>query len=346
MKKRLSLVLAAVLCTGLLAGCSGGSSSSGSTSSAADAGNSKKDKISISVVAGSMAENTQGGIGVKTLVEKLNEYSEGSIEATAYYDTQLGDAKSIVQSLQNGTIDIGVAGNSYFSSIVPEVQALELPYMFDSYDQARSIVDGEVGQELLGMFEKKDVVGLAFWEIGFRQLSNKTKEIRKVEDVKGLKMRTLTAPVQVKLWELYGALPTAIDSSELYTSLQQGVIDGQENPISEIVSKRLYEVQKNVSLTAHVYTPMVLGMSKYTYDKLDDTQKEALKKAVADATEASRNAVTQMEEEGLKTLEENDVNVIKDPDIAQFKEVGKACYSVFTEKYGDDIVNKLEEAKK
>ena len=341
MKKKISTVLAAVLCLGVLSGCSGGSESTSKDSGAKES----KNTISISVVAGSMSENTPGGIGVKTLAEKITEYSNGTIEATPYFDTQLGDAKSMVQSLQNGTIDIGVAGNSYFSSIVPEVQALELPYMFDSYDQARKVVDGDVGKELLEKFNEKDVIGLAFWEIGFRQLSNKTREIKTVDDVKGLKMRTLTAPVQVKLWESFGALPTAIDSSELYTSLQQGVIDGQENPISEIVSKKLYEVQQNVSLTSHVYTPMVLGMSKLTYDKLDDDQKAAVEKAVAEATKVSRDAVTKLEEEGLETLKENNVKIVEKPDIEKFKEIGKNCYSIFIEKYGDDIVNKLEAAK-
>ncbi|ONI40633.1 hypothetical protein AN639_00290 [Candidatus Epulonipiscium fishelsonii] len=332
MKKKLSLGLAMVICMGALSGCGG-----------SEDGTPKP--ISISVVSGSMSENTPAGVGVKTLVEKLNEYGGGTIEATAYYDTALGDAKSMVQSLQNGTVDIGVAGSSYFSSIVPEVQVLELPYMFDSYEQARSIVDGEVGQELLGMFEVKNMVGLSFWEIGFRQLSNKDREIVNVEDVKGLKMRTLTAPVQVSLWESYGALPTSIDSSELYTSLQQGVIDGQENPLSEIVSKKLYEVQPHVSMTAHVYTPMVLGMSKLTYDKFDDAQKEALNKAVLDATKASRDTVNQMEADGLVTLQEAGVSIVMEPNIDEFKEIGKESYTIFTEKYGNELIDKINAAK-
>lgn len=304
-----------------------------------------KDVLPISVVAGSMSESTPAGIGVKVLAEKLNEYSNGTIKATPYFDTQLGDAKSLVQGLQNGTIDIGVAGNSYFSSIVPEVQALELPYMFDSYDQARKVVDGEVGQELLNKFEAKGVKGLKFWEIGFRQFTNKKRDVNSVEDIKGLKIRTLTAPVQVQVWAKYGALPTAIDSSELYTSLQQGVIDGQENPISEIVSKRLYEVQEHLSMTSHVYTPMILGMSKMTYDKLNDEQKAALDKAVNDATIASRNAVLEQEKNGLEVLKKNNVHIVENPDLGEFKRIGKEAYPIFTDKYGDEFVKKINAAK-
>lgn len=305
----------------------------------------KNKKLSISVVAGSMSENTPAGIGVKTLAEKLVEYSNGEIQATPYFDTQLGDAKSMVQGLQNGTIDIGVAGNSYFSSIVPEVQVLELPYIFENYDQARNIVDGDVGKELLDKFEKKGIVGLRFWEIGFRQFSNNKVEVKDVEDVKGLKIRTLTSPVQVKVWEMYGALPTTIDSSEIYTSLQQGVIDGQENPISEIVSKRLYEVQKNVSLTSHVYTPMILGISKLTYDKLSEEQKDILEKAVIEATKASRAAVLKQEEEGLEILKQNGVKVVEDLDLLPFKEIGRKSYPIFTEKYGNEFIEKIEKAE-
>lgn len=331
MKKRLTLLVVGLICGTLFTAC-------GTESK-------KSDKLSISVVAGSMSENTPAGIGVKTLAEKLTEYSNGAINATPYFDTQLGDAKSMVQGLQNGTIDIGVAGNSYFSSIVPDVQVLELPYMFSDYEQARNIVDGEIGKELLNKFSEKGVIGLKFWEIGFRQFSNKKREIKSVDDIKGLKIRTLTSPIQVKVWEMYGALPTAIDSSELYTSLQQGVIDGQENPISEIVSKRLYEVQQHVSLTSHVYTPMILGMSKLTYDKLTDEQKEILEKAVIDATKASRDAVLQQEEEGLKILQENGVKIIENPNLSEFIEIGKTSYPVFTEKYGDEFVNKIEASK-
>lgn len=331
MKKRLTLLVVGLIWGTLFTACGNE--------------NKKSNTLSISVVAGSMSENTPAGIGVKTLAEKLTEYSNGTINATPYFDTQLGDAKSMVQGLQNGTIDIGVAGNSYYSSIVPDVQVLELPYMFNNYEQARNVVDGEIGKELLNKFTEKGIVGLKFWEIGFRQFSNKKREIKSVDDIKGLKIRTLTSPIQVKVWEMYGALPTAIDSSELYTSLQQGVIDGQENPISEIVSKRLYEVQQHVSLTSHVYTPMILGMSKLTYDKLTDEQKEILEKAVIDATKASRDAVLQQEEEGLKTLQENGVKIVENPNLSKFIEIGKASYPVFTEKYGDEVVNKIEALK-
>lgn len=309
-------------------------------------GTNKNDKkLTISVVAGSMSENTPAGIGVKVLAEKLNEYSNGTIEAIPYYDTQLGDAKSLVQGLQSGTIDIGVAGNSYFSTIVPEVQVLELPYIFKDYDEARKIVDSDVGQELLDKFETKGIKGLKFWEIGFRQFSNKDRKVEKVEDIKGLKIRTLTSPIQVKTWELYGALPTSIDSSELYTSLQQCVIDGQENPISEIVSKRLYEVQKNISLTSHVYTPMVLGISQITYNKLTTQQKEALEKAVIDATKASRESVLQQEQEGVEILKKNNVTLVENPDLDDFIKIGRSTYPLFIEKYGDEFLKKIDNIK-
>lgn len=331
MKKKIMILVTGIICGFLFTAC--------------QSEKTKNNKISISVVAGSMSENTPAGIGVKILAEKLVEYSNGEIQATPYFDTQLGDAKSMVQGLQNGTIDIGVAGNSYFSSIVPEVQVLELPYMFEDYNQARNIVDSNVGKELLGKFDKKGIVGLKFWEIGFRQFSNKQVEVKSIKDIEGLKIRTLTSPVQVKVWEMYGALPTAIDSSELYTSLQQGVIDGQENPISEIVSKRLYEVQKNVSLTSHVYTPMILGMSKLTYDKLNEEQKDILVKAVIEATEASRAAVLKQEKEGLEILKDNGVKVIENIDLLPFKEIGRKSYPIFTEKYGNELIEKIENLK-
>ena len=297
--------------------------------------------VELSIASSSMGQNTPAGIGVQKIVDTINASGDDSIKAVAFFDTQLGQAASLLQSLQQGSIDIGVAGNAYFSSVVPELQVLELPYIFQDYDDARQVVDGEIGSNLLEMLDSKGVKGLKFWEIGFRQLSNNKKPVNSVEDVKGLKLRSLPSAIQIKIWESYGALPSPLDSAELYTALQQGVFDGQENPISEIVSKKMYEVQKYVSLTSHVYTPMVLAISQKTWTNLTDAQKTIVEDAVIQGTIASRNAVDIMEKDGITLLKEKGINVIEEPNKESFKKASQPVYDIFKENYSGDILETI-----
>lgn len=298
--------------------------------------------VELSIAASSLGETTPGGIGVQTIVDTINASGDDSIKATAFFDAQLGQAANLVQSLQQGSIDIGVSGAAYFSSVVPELQVLELPYLFSSYEEARSVVDGPVGNELLGLLNEKGIKGLKIWEIGFRQLSNNKKPVHSVDDVQGLKLRTLPSAIQIKIWESYGALPSVLDSAELYTALQQGVFDGQENPISEIVNKKMYEVQQYISLTSHVYTPMILAMNQKTWDNLTETQKKILEDAVIKGTIASRDAVDKLETEGLLLLKEEGIDIIENPDKESFKKASQPAFDAFKEKYGDTLLNSIQ----
>ena len=180
--------------------------------------------IELSVFAGSVAENTPTGTGLKAMVDYINENGGGTLKATDYYDTALGDATSMVQGLQQGTIDIGVSGTAYFSGLVPEVEVFQLPFLFDNLEEARAAVDGAASEKIFEKFAEKGIVGLAFWENGFRELSNNVRPVTTPADLSGIKMRTLPATVQVETWKALGALPTTIDASELYTALQQGTV--------------------------------------------------------------------------------------------------------------------------
>lgn len=339
MKKALCAMLAAALTLSLFGCAKGGSGSGGS------AGGASGDVIKLSVFAGSLPENTPTGVGVNYMVQQINEKSGGSIEATAFFDTSLGDATSLVQGLQQGTIDIGVCGDSYYSGLVPEIQAYELPFLFDSIEQARSAVDGESKDVLFQKFEEKGIIGLSFWEGGMRQLSNNVREVKSPADLKGIKMRTLPATVQVETWKALGALPASIDSSELYTALQQGTVQAQENPLSEIVFRAFFEVQPYVSITDHVYTPFMMGASKITWDKLSDEQKQIVQEAAIAGQQKQREACGQAESEARKTLTDNGVTITEDVDKDAFKEIALPVWSVFTDKYGEDLVKMIQEGK-
>lgn len=340
-KKVLSGILAVAMMGTMLVGCGGG----GSEASSSDAASSSKasgETISLSVFAGSIAENTPTGEGMKVMVDYINENSDGTLEATAYYDTALGDATSMVQGLQQGTVDIGVSGTAYFSGLVPEVEVFQLPFLFENLEEARAAVDGEASDAIFEKFESNGIVGLAFWENGFRELTNNVRPVSTPEDLKGIKMRTLPADVQVATWEALGALPATIDASELYTALQQGTVNAEENPLHEIVSRKFYEVQNYITLTDHVYTPFMMGVSKITWDKLSDEQKTVIQEAADAGKAAQREANATATEEARSVLEENGCEIIEDPDKEAFKEIAMTTWSVFTDECGTELLDIIQ----
>ncbi len=286
--------------------------------------------VKMSVVAGSIPPDMSAGVGVTELVKKINEYSGGSIKAEAFYEGQLGDTRSVIQGLQQGTVDIAVSGNAYFSALAPEIQVFDIPFLFADYPQARRVVNSPAGDVVKAALEKKGVKVLAFWEIGFRYLTNNTRPVKSMADVKGLKLRTLPATVQVKTWENFGALPMAIDANEIYSSLQTGVVVGQENSVGDIYVRKLSEVQKYMTYTRHVYTPACLGMSVRTWNKLDDKQKDAVTRALADATKATFAAADRNEEKWLAELDKQ-MQVEKNPDLKDFRETAKKSHAIFVD---------------
>lgn len=301
------------------------------------------DHFSISLFCGSMAENTPAGGATAVMADYINAYSDGTIEATAFYDTALGDATSMVQGLQQGTIDIGIAGTSYFSNLVPEIDVFQLPFLFDNLDQARAATAGPAAEKIHSMFEENGIIGLSFWENGFRELTNNVRPISEPDDMVGIKMRTLSSDVQIATWEAMGALTTSIDASELYTALQQNTVNAQDNPLHEIVSRKFYEVQPYVTLTDAVYTPLYMGMSKMTWDRMSDSQRALIKEAADVARTAQLELVDEAQASALQTLIDNGCEIIDNPDKEAFREKATPSWALFTDVYGTELVDMIQE---
>lgn len=309
-----------------LAACAGDSSEGGSSTE-------------LSIFAGNLPENSPQGTGVKAMIEHINEQDVG-IEAAGFYDTSLGDATSMVQGLQQGTIDVGLSGNAYYSGLIPEIEVFELPFLFEDVEQARDVTaPGEVRDTLFEYFADQDLVGLSIWEGGLRQLSNNSRPIKTPDDLSGIKLRTLPSPIQQEAWSVMGALPQAIDSSELYTALQQGTVDGQENPLSEIVFRKMYEVQDYVSLTSHVYTPHTMAVSQSTWDSLTDEQKQVLRDAAEIGRDVNLEANDEAEADALQVLLDEGVTVEQDVDRAPFEELGTTVWPMYTDEYGSELLD-------
>lgn len=350
----LIMMLAGILLAACSSGDNGANTSTNEANSSEDETNSNENEataeddatasdgetLTLSASSGLPASNPASQ-AMDLMAEKISEYTDGSVEVDVFYDNQLGDPTTLVSNVAQGTVDIVVTGNSYFTGLVPELQVFELPFLFDSYEAARAAVDGPVGEKVMSMFEGTGLKPMYFWEIGFRHLANSVRPVQEPSDLEGIRLRTLPAPVQVKTWELLGAQPTPMDFSELYTSLQQGVVDGTENPFSDITSAKLYEVLDYMSLTAHVYTPMTLAISEQTWEKLDESQQEAVMRAAEEAKEYQRNLNDEEEAKGLETIKENGVTVEENPNVDAFAEIAVEAYDEFINEYGDELIEEI-----
>ena len=275
------------------------------------------DNMTISLFAGSLPENTPTGGALAVMAEYINAYSNGTIQAEAFYDTALGDATSMVQGLQQGTVDIGVAGTAYFSGLVPEIEVFQLPFLFGDLESARTATDGPAADAINAKFESVGIKGLSFWENGFRELTNNVRPVSTPDDMSGIKMRTLPAEVQVETWKAMGALPTTIDASELYTALQQGTVAAQENPALECYSYAFYDVCPYLIKTNHTMGSDVFIFDQKYFEGLPQDIQDILVEA-ADEAAAWRNGIyREQEEEIFKKFQEKGVEIIE-PDLNTF----------------------------
>ena len=343
--KKILVVLLSVLLVLSFASCSKEeeSSSSGSTATAAAEASSTIKAVELSASTGGMSASSAAGRGLTKFAELVDEYSGGAMKVQVFYDTTLGNSTAVVSGMIQGTVDIGICGDSYYSGLVPEIQAFELPFMFEDKEDARSAVNGESGQYVLDQLATKGIQGLSFWEIGFRQLTNNIRPVSTPADLNGIKIRCLPATYQVKAWEAAGAIPVPMDVSELYSSLQQKVVDGQENPISEIYANRFYEVQKYISMTNHVYTPMLLSMSAIRWAGLDDAQKDIIMKAAKEA-QAEVYRINDEEEQELldEMIQAGDLELTSEVDSEAFRSLMSVSYDLFRKDYGSEFLDMLQ----
>jgi tripartite ATP-independent transporter DctP family solute receptor len=284
--------------------------------------------------------------GARYFARKVAELSGGRIEIQVAGSAQLGDDTANITGMRTGSIDISANSQGAVSTLIPEFGALGMPYLFDSLEQAWKVADGPIGEELAKKADAKGLVLLGIMDNGIRHTSNNKHPIAKPEDLKGLKIRTPPDPVTVSIFRSLGADTQQIKFSELYIALQQGVVDGQENPIMNIHSSKLYEVQKYISLTGHKYETTPLLMSKRTWTKLSDADREAIRTAAVDAVAFQRRLSKETEEKVTAEMPKLGVQ-INTPDREAFR---KASHSVIEDAYksetGDFVRKVVAEAEK
>jgi len=289
-----------------------------------------------------LSQDSHYGKGAKVFAQEMDRLSDGKYQIKIKSSGVLGGERDVIEGLQFGTVELTISSTGPVGNFVPEVYALDFPFLFKSYDHAHRVLDGKIGNDLLNKFESKGLIGLAWSENGFRHLTNSKRPVNKPEDLTGLKLRTMENEVHMSAFQDLGAAPTPMSFTELFTALQQGTVDGQENPIPVITTSKLYEVQDYLTLTGHVYSPAIILMSKTSWSKLNDTEKQWFKTAAKASAKATREAVSLMEKEGIKLVKEAGVKVVENIDKKAFSDAIAPTYKKFSVKYGAELIESIK----
>lgn len=293
----------------------------------------------------SLSIDSHYGVGAKVFAEEMSKLSGGEFKIVPKPSGALGGERDVVEGLQIGSVDMTITSTGPVGNFVPEIYALDFPFLFKSYEHARKVLDGSIGEGLLAKFEDKGMIGLAWSENGFRHLTNSVRSVNEPKDMEGLKIRTMENKVHMAAFDAAGASPTPMSFTELFTALQQGTVDGQENPIPVITSAKLYEVQKHLTLTGHVYSPAVILISKIVWDGLSDEEKGWIKQSAKASAKATRDAVSKIEIDGIEFLRDKGMTVITDVDKSKFQTAVSPAYDLYAEEYGAELIEQIKNSK-
>lgn len=295
------------------------------------------------------AEHPQGQ-GVKRFAELVEQKSGGKIKVRAFPGGQLGGDLPNVSALQGGTLDLVVLNAGLLVGIVKDFAVLDLPFLFNTPEEADAVVDGPVGKKLFDKIAEKGLIGLGYFELGFRNVTNSKRPIAKLEDIQGLKLRVLQSPLFIDLFNGLGANTVPLPFPELYTALEQKVVDGQENPVTVILDSKFAEVQKFLSLTRHIYNPQSVLISKRTWDKLSAEEKKIIQDAASEATAYQRKVSREKTAEALESLKKAgmQVNEVSPEEIKRMREKVKPVLDKYAKEVGEPLVAEVnaEIAKK
>lgn len=223
------------------------------------------------------------GQGAQKFADLLSEKSGGKIKVRLFPGGTLGGDVQTVSALQGGTLDITVLNSGILAAQAPDYAMLDFPFLFNNVEEAHAVIDGPVGQKLAAQLDSKGLVGLGYWDLGFRNLTNSKHPVTKLEDMQGLKIRVIQSPIYLETFSALGANPVPMAFPEVYTGLEQHTIDGQENPFTVIEGNKFYEVQKYLSVTGHIFNPQSLIISQKTWNRLNDDEKAMIRAAAAEA---------------------------------------------------------------
>ena len=293
----------------------------------------------------SSPKNSHQGEGIDTFAKEVERLTKGRYKIETFYAGSLGGERESIESVQMGTQALTLTSTGPVPNFVPEARILDIPFLFRDKKHARAVLDGPIGLAILDKFEPKGFKALSWADNGIRHMTNSKRDVNAPDDLKGLKMRTMENPVHIAAYKSLGIVTTPMAFPEVFTALQQGTVDGQENPLTVIMSNKFDQVQKHVSLTGHVYSPAIILMNKAMFDKLSDEDKKNFIEAAKAGRDANRARVDLDDDKGVEYLRSKGVTVIENIDKAKFIAKMAPAMAEFDKQFGKANIEAIRNYK-
>ncbi len=290
-----------------------------------------------------LAPTSHYGVAADRWQEYVETESDGRYAFRHFPSSGLGGEREVIEGVQLGTVEATIVSSGTLSNFVPEAGVFDIPFLFRDLGHARRVLDGPVGQEILAKFDDVGLVAVAWGEQGFRHITNNRNAIETPADIAGLKLRTMENPTHIAAFETLGAAPTPMAWPEVIGALEQGTIDGQENPLTVITSAKLSEVQTYLTLSGHVYSPTVFLVSRPLWDGLSQEDQEMFRMGAVEAVTAMRAFVDGVETSGVEQLKSEGMTVgeLSTEQKAAFQGALEAAYEQYYGVYGKDLVERI-----
>ncbi len=291
-----------------------------------------------------LSESSNQGRAVKFFVDEMSKRSGGKLKVKGFGDASLGSDIQMQNALIGGAQEMMVGSTATLVGIVKDFGVYDLPFLFNDEKEADAVLDGPFGQKLIASLNDKGLVALVYWENGFRNLTNSKRPITRAEDLGGIKLRVMQNPVYIDMFNRFGANAVPLAFSELFTALETGTVDGQENPVTTIQSSKFYEVQKYLTISKHVYSPWIVLASKRWFDGLSGDERKILQEAAVasrdferqDSRAASAQSITALKEKGMQ------INELSAAELDRMREMVKPAFDKYAADGGADLLKGLQ----
>ena len=292
-----------------------------------------------------VSPNTPKGKAVEYFASRVKELSKGAIEVRTYPNAQLYNDRAVIKALVYNSVQMAAPSFSKFTSIVPQLQIFDLPFLFRDENHLHKVLDSDVGKHLKSLVEKKGIKALGFWDSGFKQLSSSKGALIEPKDAQGVKFRIMSSKVLEAQFKTLGASAQVLPFSEVYSALEQGVIDAAENPLSNFYTKKFYEAQSDLTMSNHGYLGSLVVMSKRFFEKLPKKLQSIVVKALNDTTLMQRKLVKKMEEEYLLKLSKYKslkIHYLNEKQRDKWREKMSEIYPEFYDVIGEELIKKID----
>lgn len=292
-----------------------------------------------------IAEEHPLGQGALQFAKILEKKSDGKLNMKVYAATQLGSEAQMIAAVRGGVQDIVITSSAPVATFIKEYLLFDLPFLLQSDKEADAVLDGPVGTKLLELATSKNMIGLCYWENGFRQVTNSKREVKDMAGLAGLKLRVMQNPVYIDAFKTLGANAIPMPFTELYTAMESRAIDAEENPIAIIHSNKFYEVQKYVTLTNHAYAPYVVLLAKSTWDKLTVPERETLRESCTEVRDWQRQLSRRMTAELTEQLKKEGMTVtsLAPAEVQKMRDKLRPVTARYTAEIGPDLVTEAQQ---